>query len=97
MRAAAVHVELRIPDAQSLKGKRAVLRPHLEQLRRLASLSVAEVGHHDAWQRAAIGVAIVAPDSGSLERLIEKVARFWDDRIDVEVVEMRVGHMEEPE
>lgn len=96
MRAAAVHVELRIPDVRSLKGKRAVLRPHLEQLRRLASLSVAEVGRQDAWQRAEIGVAIVAPDSAGLEHLVEKVARFWDSRLDVEVVQMRVGYLEEP-
>lgn len=79
----------------SLKGKRAVLRPHIERLRRLASLSVAEIGRQDAWQRATVGVAAVAPDAGALDSIISKVRRYLDGQTDIELVEMTVDYLEE--
>ena len=62
MRVAALRVEIHLPAPQSLKEKRAVLRPVIERLRRLGSYSIAEVDHQNDWQRASIGVAIAAPD-----------------------------------
>ena len=95
MRAAALRFELHIPHAQSLKEKRASLRPVLEGLRRLVSASVAEVDHHDAWQRAAIGVALVAPDARHLDELMSKVKRYLAEQLEVETVAVVVHHMEE--
>lgn len=84
----AVRAELRIPDERSLKGKRRVLRPHLERLRRMASLSVAEVGHQDAWQRATIGVAAVARSRSELESLMDSVRRYLDSQPDIELMDL---------
>jgi uncharacterized protein YlxP (DUF503 family) len=95
MRAVALRFEIHIPDSQSLKDKRAVIRPLVEGLRRLVSASVAEVDHHDAWQRASIGVALVAADAGRLEALITRVRRYVDDQLELDVVEVAVHHMEE--
>lgn len=96
MEAAALRIELRIPDARSLKAKRSSLRPVVEGLRAMASISVAEVDHHDAWQRSTIGVAMVAADAPRLDRLIDSVRRYLDDRIEVEVLEMGLTFLEEP-
>jgi len=97
MRAAAVRVELHLPTPQSLKQKRAVLRPLIEGLRRIGSYSVAEVDHHDSWQRAAIGVAIAAPDGRSMAMQISKLHRYLDDQLEVEVLEVLLSELEEPE
>lgn len=97
MRAAAVKVEMHLPMPQSLKAKRAVLRPVVEGLRRLGSYSVAEVGHHDAWQRAEIGIAVVAPDGAGLDMQINKLRRYLDSRLEIEVVRVLVTELEEPE
>lgn len=96
MEAAALRIELRIPDARSLKAKRSALRPVVEGLRGLASVSVAEVDHHDAWQRSTIGVAVVASDAPRLDRLIDSVRRYVEDRLEVEVVEIGLTFLEEP-
>lgn len=96
MWACAIRFELRILGVQSLKGKRAVLKPHVERLRRLASLSVSEVDHHDLWQRAAVGVAVVTPDGRSLESIIDKVRRYVDAQIDIELIEMTISYLEDP-
>lgn len=96
MVAAALGIELRIPSVHSLKEKRAVLRPLLNGIEKLASLSVAEVGRHDAWQRATVGVAIVAPAPAPLEALVGSVRRYLDESVEVEVLDFKVSYLEEP-
>lgn len=97
MRAAALRVELHLPQSHSLKEKRAVLRPFIEGLRRLGSYSVAEVGHHDEWQRAAVGVGIVAPDGPGLAIQVSKLHRYLDEQLEVDVLEVLMSELEEPE
>ena len=97
MRAAAVRVELFLPAPQSLKAKRAVLRPVIEGLRRLGSYSVAEVGRHDSWQRADVGIGVVAPDGVSLDMQMNKIRHYLDSCLEVEVVRVAVTELEEPE
>lgn len=97
MRVAALRVELHLPNPQSLKEKRAVLRPVVEGLRRLGSYSVAEVGHHDSWQRAAVGVAIVAPDGAGLAMQVSRVRRYLDQQPEIDVLDVLMSELEEPE
>ena len=96
MRAAAVRVELHIPESQSLKDKRRVLRGLIDGLRSKVSVSVAEVGHHDVWQRAAIGIAIVAPGAGRLEHLIDTVHDYVDSEQRAQIIEFVTSYLEEP-
>ncbi|MGF1665797.1 MAG: DUF503 domain-containing protein [Acidimicrobiia bacterium] len=91
---AALRFELHIPDSESLKSKRAVIRPLIEGLRRAASVSVSEVDHHDTWQRCALGVALVTPDPGSMDRLIERVRRYVDENMEVHVVDCSITFVE---
>ena len=95
MHVAALRLELRIPEAQSLKAKRAVLRPVLHRLRD-RELSVAEVDHQDDWQRATIGVAVVAPQMSRLDEVVDGVQRMMLEDPTVELIEMGVSYLEEP-
>lgn len=94
MHVAALRIEVHIPASDSLKDKRKVVRPFVEGLRRVASVSVAEVDHHDTWQRSAFGVALVAADAAALERLIERVRRYVDGQLELDVLDVRVSYME---
>jgi uncharacterized protein YlxP (DUF503 family) len=95
MHAAALRLELRIPGAQSLKEKRAILRPVIRRLRD-RELSVSEVDHQDAWQRATVAVAVVAPQRGRLDELVNGVQRSLLGEPTVELIEMAVSYLEEP-
>ena len=97
MRVAALRVEIHFPTPQSLKEKRAVLRPVIEGMRRLGSFSIAEVDHHDDWQRATIGVAVVAPDGRGLDMQISKLRRYLDSRLEIEVFDVFMSELEKPE
>jgi hypothetical protein len=97
MHAAALRVELRIPEARSLKAKRRVLHSVIADLRNRMSLSVAEVDHHDEWQRSTVGVAIVAAGNAELEKRITAVKRLLSERADLEVIQIGMSHLEDPE
>jgi uncharacterized protein len=72
--------ELHFPSAHSLKEKRMYLRSAKQQLRNRFGASVAEVDHHDVWQRARLTVACVARDPGEAERLLADAERYLASR-----------------
>ena len=78
--------DLHIPVSRSLKAKRSAVKPIVEGLRVRFSVSVAEVDHHEQWQRAAIGVAVVASSVGHLEEILDAVDRFVWSHPEVEVL-----------
>jgi uncharacterized protein len=69
-------VELHFPEAGSLKGKRRHLLSAKAQLQQRFGASVAEVAHHDLWQRAALTVACVARDARGAEELAAGAERW---------------------
>ncbi len=69
-------VELHFPEAGSLKAKRHHLRSARDQLRNRFGASVAEVDHHELWQRAALTVACVARDAAGAEHLAAGAERW---------------------
>jgi uncharacterized protein len=97
MRVAALRVELHLPAVLSLKAKRGALRPVIEGIRRIGSYSVAEVDHQDDWQRATLGVAVVARDGRSLEMALNGLRRYLDSIPEVEVLDVFRAELEEPE
>jgi uncharacterized protein YlxP (DUF503 family) len=89
---AILSAELHFPEAHSLKDKRMLLRSAKDQLRNRFGASVAEVDHHDVWQRARITAAVVARGHGEAEKLLADAERYlasreWElGRVEREVV-----------
>jgi uncharacterized protein YlxP (DUF503 family) len=69
-------VELRFPEAGSLKDKRQHLRSAKAQLQRRFGASVAETDFHDVRQRAQLVIALAAAEAGALGHLMDGVERF---------------------
>ena len=70
--------ELRFPDNHSLKGKRKELLSAKAQLQRRFGASVAEVDHHEVWQRAQLTLACVARGHSELLGLLDGAERYLD-------------------
>ncbi|MGC1482941.1 MAG: DUF503 domain-containing protein [Candidatus Acidiferrum sp.] len=66
-------LELHIPDAQSLKEKRQVLRSLKDKLRRQFNVAVAELDHQDVWQRSVIGVVTLSNEEKHVNEVLQKV------------------------
>jgi hypothetical protein len=69
-------VELHFPESGSLKGKRKYVKSAKAQLQNRFGASVAEVDHHDLWQRARLTIACVAREHAEVERLLEEAVRY---------------------
>jgi len=84
--------ELHFPASGSLKGKRKYVKSAKAQLQQRFGASVAEVDHHDLWQRARLTVACVARGHTELEQLLDGAERYlhgqeWElVRVDREIV-----------
>lgn len=96
MHAAAVRVELRLPDVHSLKEKRHRMSMLTTDLRKaFPAAAVSEVDFQDQWQRTSFGVALVAPQSTHLQRLITGISRYFEDRPDAELIDVDVSYLEQ--
>ena len=71
-------VELRFPENHSLKGKRKELSSVKAQLQRRFGASVAEVDHHDLWQRSRLTLACVARWRRERLGLLDGIERYLD-------------------
>jgi uncharacterized protein YlxP (DUF503 family) len=69
-------VELHFPENGSLKGKRKHVQSAKAQLRERFGAAVAEVDHHDLWQRAGLTVACVAREHRELVDLLDGAERY---------------------
>lgn len=69
-------VELHFPENGSLKGKRRYVKSARAQLRERFGASVAEVDHHELWQRATLSVACVTREHRELGDLLDAVVRY---------------------
>jgi hypothetical protein len=73
---AILSVELHFPEAGSLKGKRHYVRSVKDNLRNRFAASVAEVDHHDLWQRATLLVACAARTARDAGELADGAERW---------------------
>jgi len=69
-------VELHFPEASSLKGKRKFVKSVKAQLQNRFGASVAEVDHHDLWQRARITLSCVAREYREATGLLDDAERY---------------------
>ncbi|MBI1290860.1 DUF503 family protein [bacterium] len=73
-----VQYHLHLPDCHSLKDKRQVMKPLLNELRRDFNISAAEIDDHDLWQSAVIATVAVS----NLRDAVERSEREVTDRIE---------------
>ena len=79
--------DLRIPSCGSLKEKRHVVKTLTRGIRATFNVSVAEVDHHELWQRTAIAVATVACEQYHARRVLHEVEKLVDRWGEVELID----------
>ena len=55
-------VELHVPESNSLKAKRQVIRRIKDRIKNKFNVSIAEVDNNHLWQRTSLGISIVSND-----------------------------------
>ena len=69
-------VDLHFPEAGSLKGKRKFVKSAKAQLQHRFGASVAEVDHHELWQRSRLTLSCVAREYREAEQLLDEAERY---------------------
>lgn len=90
MLVAIIQVELFLPESNSLKAKRSIIRSLIQRLRNKFNVSVAEVDGLDKWQRATIGIAAVSNETKMLEKVSQEVMKLLENEERAEVLDSKV-------
>jgi uncharacterized protein len=82
--------DLRIPGVGSLKEKRHVVKTLTSAIRSRFNVSVAEVDHHDLWQRTALAVAVASRESYQARKVLHEVEKLVERWGEVEVIDAQL-------
>jgi uncharacterized protein YlxP (DUF503 family) len=91
MLVALARFDLRIPACGSLKEKRHVVKTLSNAIRSTFNVSVAEVDHHDLWQRTALAVAVASGEGYHAKRVLHEVEKLVDRWAEVELIDLDVS------
>jgi uncharacterized protein YlxP (DUF503 family) len=90
MLAALSTFDLRIPGCSSLKEKRHVVKTVSAGIRAKFNVSVAEVDHHDLWQRTTLGISAVGAQGFHLRKVMHEVERYLARQPMVDIIDHRL-------
>ena len=87
---AAARLTMIIPENDSLKGKRKVVKSLIEKARHKFDAAIAEVGDNDLWQKTQVGIALVGNDPQLLEARMQQIMKFIENQYVVEIIDSQV-------
>lgn len=83
-------VVLALGQSHSLKDKRAVVRKIVDRVRARFLVAIAEVGDHDLWQKATLGISAVGSETHHVRSVIDEVVRAIEELYVAPVVQCDV-------
>ena len=83
-------LSLRLPDNQSLKGKRKVMKRICERLRQRFNLAVAEIDSQDLWQAGEVGIVMVGNQGSYINSKLDKAINFVEDMQLAEIIDVQM-------
>ncbi len=84
-------IKMLLPENESLKGKRQVVKSIIARVQNKFSVCIAEVGDNDAWQTITLGVACISNDSRHANEILSHVVDFvGDSNFDVEMLDYHI-------
>ncbi len=69
-------IKLHIPESQSLKEKRQVVKSVIAKLQNRFNISIAEVADNDLWQVATLGISCVSNNDKIVDETFTKIINF---------------------
>ncbi len=91
MQVGVCRVKLHLPENESLKGKRQVIRSITTRVRSRFNVAIAEIEDNQLWQIASLGITCVSNDARHANEMLSKVVEFIQDiRGDAELVDYEV-------
>ena len=84
-------INLRLPENESLKGKRRILKSIISRVGNKFNVAIAEVDNGDMWQLATIGICCVSNDRRHANEVMSRVVDFIiNSRPDAEILDYEI-------
>ncbi len=90
MRVGVCRIFLRIPENQSLKQKRQVVKSIIDRVKNRFNVAIAEVDALDAHQTAVLGAVTVSNDPRHVNRILSHVVNFIEDTGSAELTDYEI-------
>lgn len=79
-----------IPGSFSLKDKRKVLQSIINRIKHRFNVSIAEVDHHELWQRSKLGITAVGNEKKYINSLIDRILNFIHNTTTIEAINTEI-------
>ncbi len=90
-------IQLHLPESQSLKDKRRIVKSIISRLRNQYNISIAEVDDNDLWQLATLGISCVSNNSQHVDETITNVIRYINHKYpELEIVNQEIEIIQGP-
>ena len=80
-------LELHLPEADSLKSKRFILKSLKDRIKNRFNVSIAEIDANDLWQRSVLGAACVANETKVINQTLNGVRNLILNTPSVELID----------
>ena len=84
-------ISFRLPENQSLKGKRQVVSSVISRVKNKYNVSIAEIDDADLWQLVTLGITCVSNSAPHANEMLSKVVDFIvNSRLDIEILDYEI-------
>ncbi len=83
-------LEIYLPESQSLKKKRFLIKGLKERIRNKFNVSFSEIGYMDKWQRSTLCAAIVSNEVRHADRVLAKVVDHLNGNNNIELLDYSI-------
>ncbi len=80
-------LELHLPESNSLKSKRIIIKSLKDRIKNKFNVSIAEVDANDLWQLSVLGAACVANDTKVINQILDSIRNMVLNTPSVELID----------
>jgi len=86
-------ISLRLPENNTLKGKRKIIKSILGKMKNTFNVSAAEVDYNDIHRKSEIGFSMVGNETGHINSKMDKLINMVDDSGLAELIDTQIEIM----
>jgi uncharacterized protein YlxP (DUF503 family) len=91
MTVGACRLTLRLPENDSLKGKRQLVKSITARVRNKYNVSIAEIDDNESWQIVSLGISCVSNSTRHADEMLSNVVKFIaSSRLDAELLDYEI-------
>jgi len=80
-----------LPDCQSLKEKRSIIKRLKSHLRKKYNISISEIGQKNIWKKCTIGICCIGDNRQIIDKIINCIIKDIEINAKIELVDFQTS------